>query len=310
MADPKAPQPTPAELQEAQRKLDAVRAALNKGSGQAKAYLENFVAAIRERLSQAEEEAARAGALSEALAPHLEQPGAQDLSTRMLLRQRAESAYAALLRLELDADLEGIELLGKVPELDNANLGDLPTLRIAQQEPGYRRAAIEQDLALASYHLFRQRHAFAVIRQASGQAYALPEDDPLPFQQPLATPEAREAAVQSLREAMRASADTFALVGQFATQLEEAEALLAWGEEAVRSLAALPPEAMLRSLDDPDWRKLNGAVVALGGMPERAAAVPALAALLPLSSAAEVPSATPLPENAPKPSSLLVGLGS
>lgn len=314
MADPKAPQPqaqpNPAELQEAQRKLDAVRGALVKGVGQAKSYLESFAQAVRERLDQAELEAAKALEMVEALEPHLAHPGAVDLQMRMNLRHRAEAAYAALLKLELDADHEAIAELAKLPALESPTAADAPNLRIAQHEPGYRRAAIEQDLALASYHLFRQRHVFEVIRRAAGQEHLLPEDDPVPFQQLLGAAEARDAAVKSLREAMKADPNAFALVGQFATQLEEAEALAAWGEEAVRSLASLPPEALLRSLDDPDWRKLNGAVVALGGMAERAAECAPLAALLPVPIGADMPPpASPLPEGAPKPSNLLVGLG-
>lgn len=304
MADPKAQAP---ELLEAQKKLEAIRGAFGKGVGQAKSYLEQFSAAIRARLEEAEAEAQKAQEMAEVLEAHLAHPGAADLQTRMKLRHRTESAYAALLSMELEADLEAIADLAKLGQVETLSPELVPQLRVVQSEPAYRRAAIEQDLALAAYHLFRERHAFAVLRQAAGQGFALPADDPAAFQGPLASPEARAEAVEALRQAMRSDPATFQLVGQFATQIEEAEALAAWGEEAVRSLAALPPEAMLRSLDDPDWRKLNGAVVALGAMGERAAGHPLLSAWLPAPKALP-PAAVPLPEHAPKPSNLMAGL--
>lgn len=303
----KAQSPTGPLAQEAQQHLLEVRAALSKGAHQARHYLEAFSSAVRERLLQAEVEASKALESSRALAEHLTKPGALDLRTRMQLRHRAELALVTMLRLELESNQDTLALLAKLPTMEPDPEGKLPPIRVAQEEPAYQIAAIEQDVALIRYHLFRERHAHEVIRQAAGQAHRLPLKDPMPFQHPLGLgdPKNRAEVLQRLRGEMQANQALFVLVGHLASQLEEAEALAQWAEGALGALKALPPAALARSLGDADWRKLNGAVLALGAFPERVKGHGLLAQLLPGGDWSSLSKLSPLPSAFPKLSKLL-----
>ena len=230
----------------------------------------------KDRLAFAVGELSAVEAKRQALAPHLDRP---EVAYHDMLLEALRHAYASLKRMmeiQAEANQHNLAVLEVEPLPQN------PVYRVPEQETDYMEARAYMDVSMAIHHWIRQAEGLDVILRATGHPPAILEASPEDEAE-------RASAAEALQSAMAEKADLAMLVGPLGTELAEAFRLAQWGKQTLAECREAPEAQKRQALAQPDWAKLSGKVILLGGLAERLKHEPLVASRLPQ------PEAEPLP---------------
>ncbi|MEB3197157.1 MAG: hypothetical protein VKP62_08120 [Candidatus Sericytochromatia bacterium] len=243
-------------IAEAQRQLEEVRTQLSQATKGAQETISRQVQAARQRVEVAQADLQQAREVRERLEGRREEPGIEEHFQRMSLLEKVHAATETFASVELAVWERNAQQLAAIPAgEDPAALSEAKPLdlRIPVADLDYLTERTLLDVALLEYHWYRNRAGIDVVLRASGNAFRAHDG----------SEDEQEAAAAALKQAMGADQDLTIAVGRLSAVFEEAFALLDWGQAAGARLRQMPAAARQTALEDADWNKLNGSLLAI-----------------------------------------------
>ncbi|MDB5099838.1 MAG: hypothetical protein JWM80_4259 [Cyanobacteria bacterium RYN_339] len=274
---------------EARRELEQVKGAYRTEVRRTVEHFKFLARSAKERLAYAAKEREDYVALAAKLRPHRGRPQqARDFYSVSLLAS-FYSAVGQALQVEMAcyernlATLNGIQILPDVLEVP-----EMPPLQAPEQDPSYAVAQATSNIAMAAYFWEEYVEGLDLVFRAAGQEGTVLIETP--DQQALYADRAAPVA-----DAAKGKPALGMLVQQIASELADLPSLLPWAEEQLDEAKRMAPADLAPLMADPRWGKIARKAAFLGGLAERAAAQPELAAHFPHHGAATMPFGPPTP---------------
>lgn len=270
MTDPQQKAPAEPELTEEEMKaqLEAAQAKLVEAMERGERDFAEAQELARASLARVEEELAALEAQRGRLERYKDHPEGGYHYLNILALCRAKAAHRKLLQIELACLEHNMGLATGGPPEDWE--GESSPFRDAEADPGYGLARATMDYYLAGFYWLRHlEHADALLRAAGDEPAVRPHNE--------AEEALRAERAEKLQAIAKADPEAQKALVRLTEDMRLAQALLPWAKEALAGLEAQPAAERRRSLQDPDWNKLNGVMHALENLPAALAAVPALA---------------------------------
>ncbi|HEY9720988.1 MAG TPA: hypothetical protein V6D47_03190 [Oscillatoriaceae cyanobacterium] len=263
-------QQPPAELDnlsdaELQAKLEEAKANLAKQMQRARKQFAYNVKLSRDRLAYAESE------LRQSEEAWAKAKGTPEAVTAELLRH-VNASYRRMMQIQLKANEHNLAVAETEP------VPEQPLYVDPQADLDYLEARGYMDVSLGMFYWILLAEGIDLLLRASGQPGTIvcrsPEEE-----------QARAEKANELKARAANERSLAVLLGQLGAELPEAFRLLNWGKETLARLQS-GEEDKKAALSLADWNKLSAKVLLLGDLPQKASAVPLLAAYLPSEQAA------------------------
>ena len=271
MTDPQGQSPVEPELTEEEMKaqLEAAQAKLVEAMGRGEKDFGEAQALARTSLQRVEEELKSLEATLGRLERYKDHPEGGYHYANILALVRAKTAHRKLLQIELACLEHNMALATGGPPEDWEGEGS--PFRDAEADPGYGLARATMDYYLAGFYWLRHlEHADTLLRAAGDEPAVVPHNE--------AEEALRAERAEKLKALMAGDPEAQRALVRLTEEMRLTQALLPWAKEALAGLEAQPAAERRKSLQDPDWKKLNGVMHALENLPASLTAVPALAA--------------------------------
>lgn len=274
-ANPTKPQDNKDAMKEAQQQYENLKGQLKQATKAAHDSIAPALQTARERLQEAETQLAAASDMRQQLEPHKQNLMILEDYERMTLLERLYTQAKVFALSEIEVWERNLKHLNDVPQ--DGTMADYtdPTvseLVLPASDPNYLLQRTLLDVAMLAYHWHRNRMAIDIVLRAAGKelrTFKPNEQGELHL--------AEQARI--LREAAATNMELAMLLGSLGASFEETYALFEWGQSSAETLSQLPPAVRKERLEDTDWAKLNGGLVALLDVPARVAQQPLLVKL-------------------------------